>query len=143
MDICQHQISYKTRRTALAAALVILLAGCPGCLRLREPAPVWPVEAALAPRPAPAGETRHHLALSLSVAALALSTLGWSWARRRRLAREDLQARRTGRAVALDREDLALIRTARDALAFLVRKQLARFRVVSLADYRRRRGPPG
>lgn len=140
MDICQHQISYKIRRAALTAALVCLLAGCPGCLHQREPAPRWPKEAVLAPPPSPAAEPGHHLALSLAVAGLTLTSLGVGYARRRRLAREGLGV---GRTLALDREDLALIRTARDALAFLVRKQMARLRVVSLAEFRRRRSPPG
>lgn len=143
MDICQHQISYIFQRAALAAALICLLAGCPGCLHPREPAPRWPKEAVLAPPPSPAAEPGHHLALSLAVAVLALTSLGVSYARRRRLAREGMTCGRSGRTLALDREDLALIRTARDALAFLLRKQMARLRVVSLAEFRRRRSPPG
>jgi hypothetical protein len=37
----------------------------------------------------------------------------------------------------VDREDLALLRTARDALSLLVNKQLRRFRVAVLGGLRR------
>ncbi|MFH1057815.1 MAG: hypothetical protein V1797_03920 [Pseudomonadota bacterium] len=142
MDICQHRFSYIRHRAGLAALGLALLAGCTGCLHLREPASAWPLETALAPRPAPPRGGRGHLALTLLAAVMTLTALGWGIARRRRLRREAGLAGQPGRAAALDREDLALIRTARDALAFLVRKQLARFRVISLADFRLR-DPPG
>lgn len=143
MDICQYRLRYNFLRSVGLALAALLLAALAGCVHLREHTAQWPSEPSLSQRHAPAVEPAHHLALSLAVAALALVSLGWSWARRRRLARQSLAAAGQGRAASLDREDLALIRTARDALSFLVRKQLARFKVVALADFRRRRGGAG
>lgn len=118
-----------------------MLIACPGCLHLREPAPPWPLETALAARPAAVKSGRGHLILTVVAAVVGLIALGWTGARRRRLRREAGLAGEPGRGAALDREDLALLRTARDALAFLVRKQLARFRVITLADFRLRDPP--
>ncbi|MBI5522912.1 MAG: hypothetical protein HY910_09800 [Desulfarculus sp.] len=47
--------------------------------------------------------------------------------------------RQAGQGVPLDREDLALLRTARDAIGFLAHKKLNGLKVVSLALHRRRR----
>ncbi len=45
-----------------------------------------------------------------------------------------------GGAAHLDREDVALLRTAREALVFLLRKRLRQRKVVGLAWFRGRRG---
>lgn len=72
-------------------------------------------------------------------AGLGLVLLGVAWVGRRwwRLRREG------GRAQPLDREDLALVRTARDALLYLLGKRFTRLGVVWLADFQRRRGTRG
>ncbi|MCA1906508.1 MAG: hypothetical protein LDL11_07965 [Desulfarculus sp.] len=65
---------------------------------------------------------------------LALAGIGLAGRRWLRLRRQGAPAR------ALDREDLALIRTARDALIYLLRKRFRWLGVAILADHRRWRG---
>lgn len=65
---------------------------------------------------------------------LALVGIGLAGRRWLRLRREGALSQ------ALDREDLALIRTSRDALAYLLRKRFARLRVAIPPDQRRWRG---
>ena len=78
------------------------------------------------------GLARGLAGLGLALAGIALAGRRW------------LRLRREGdQAEAVDREDLALIRTARDALVYLLRKRFARLKVVSLADFQSRRGPRG
>jgi hypothetical protein len=45
-----------------------------------------------------------------------------------------------GQGAVVDREDLALLRTARQAMGFLLSKRLKQFKVVALADWLRGRG---
>lgn len=98
-----------------------LLAGGPlaGCAVLRLPPPreLWP----LAPPPSVQHPSALGLYLSLGLLFLLLMLVGF-WARR--------AWRRAGEGLPLDREDQALLRTARDALVFLIKRRLKRARLV-------------
>jgi hypothetical protein len=122
------------RRLAVLVSLSLLGAACGGCLHIHENTPInlaglgW---AALAAPPAADPSPAWLLAWPLSLA-LALAYAGRRLMRARRAA-----ARRIARGGSLDREDLALARTARDALSLLVRRQMRRWGVVLLEEFRR------
>ncbi len=113
--ICQPDRSRRRWHQALLAWLPVLWVFSPGCVLLISPPPAPP--AAIAP-PAPWVQASGGGGVWLAAALLGL---GMAWCLGRRLAR----ARREG-AGPLDREDLALLRTARDALRFLLRKRSRR-----------------
>jgi hypothetical protein len=141
MDISQHHFGHKSRlRAGWLGGLVLtwaLLA--PGCLHLNEydrlkfnlGAPAGPPP----PAATPAGGAGWGRAVAgPGLALLGIALAGWRW---RRLRRQGAQAQ------PVDREDLALIRTARDALVYLLRKRFTRLGVVALADFQRRRKARG
>jgi hypothetical protein len=101
-------------RTTLALSLCV--AAGAGCLQLAQqpPPPTW--ELALS-RPAPAGASFPAPAVLGAAGALLLAWLVWRRARSRGAA-----AFRPA-----DREDLALLRTAKDALAILVSRRVGRW----------------
>jgi hypothetical protein len=136
--ICQRAIIALKRhcrwRAAGLALLALLGLACGGCLHIHENTAInisglgW---AALgAPPPADASPP-WLLAGPLSLA-LALAYAGRRLLRARRAAEQ-----RIARGRPLEREDLALARTARDALALLVRRQMRRWGVVMLEELRR------
>ncbi len=95
------------RRLPPVAALFLT-----GCLQLSDRLPPpWPGEA---PAGFPAAPAEAGSAWPLLLGCLALAGLAVAWRRLRREGSERL---------GLDREDLALLRTARDALAILLRKK--------------------
>jgi hypothetical protein len=100
-------------RTTLSLSLCV--AAGAGCLQLAQqpPPPTW--ELALS-RPAPAGASFPAPAVLAAAGALLVAWLAWRRAR--------------GRAAPprpADREDLALLRTAKDALAILVSRRVGRW----------------
>lgn len=116
--------------------LVVLLTHSQGCLHLSEPLEKanWLERSLAVPAPSAlhASDSRR---VGLAAAVLALAVLAYACWRWRRAWRE------AGQDPNLDREDLALLRTARDAVGFLAHKQMRRFKVVSLALHRQRRVP--
>lgn len=109
-----------------------------GCLHLAGPQPRAAREGPFRESLSGGGPAREegHLAWWLATALPLGLGLGWRvWARRRR--RTPASPARRPQAALLDREDLALLRTARDALGFFMRKHLGRMRVVSMAAWRR------
>lgn len=117
---------------ALLAALPPLLLGC---LHLREPL-ARPSGLDLPPLAVPALGRGLPATTSplwgLGAGALILGGLGYGWRRWRQAWHQ------AGAGTPLDREDLALLRTARDALGFLAQKKMSGLKVVSLALHRRR-----
>ncbi|MBI4798625.1 MAG: hypothetical protein HY794_07815 [Desulfarculus sp.] len=117
---------------ALLAALVPLLLGC---LHLREPLE-RPNGLDLPPLVSPGlGRGLPGTASplwGLGAGALVLGGVGYGLRRWRRAWRQ------AGQGVPLDREDLALLRTAWDALGFLANKKMSGLKVVSLALHRQR-----
>jgi cytochrome b561 len=105
----------------LAGIAALLAAGAfmSGCLvlRLSPPQQIWPPPPPPAQDPASLG-----LHLSLVLLTLLLLLAGF-WARR--------AWRRAGEGLPLDREDQALLRTARDALVYLIKRRLKRVRLVA------------
>lgn len=118
----------------MAVLLVALGAGGGGCLHIHENTPInvaglgWN---ALAAPTSPEPSRAWRLAWPSSLA-LALAYAGRRLLRARREA-----ARRVARGSLLEREDLALARTARDALALLARRQMRRWGVTLLEEVRR------
>jgi hypothetical protein len=138
--ICQRAIialkrHCKWRVTGLALLLCLEMA-CGGCLHIHENTPInlsalgW---AALGAPPPAEASPPWLLAWPLSLA-LALAYAGRRLLRARRAAEQ-----RIARGEPLEREDLALARTARDALTLLVRRQMRRWGVVVLEEFRRGR----
>ncbi len=119
----------------MAAPGLLMLPSLLGCLALREP---LERPSSLNPHPPGPGPgqitTEVRRIFNAGAWLLTLGGLAYGLGRARRAWRE------AGKATPLDREDLALLRTARDALSFLVRKQASRLKVVSLALRRQRRG---
>lgn len=116
MVICQV-IFNPFKKFACLSCLAALLGAAPGCLALRSrPAPAWP------PPPPPPPTDGATLGLYLALALLLLLLVGVGLAVGRAL-------RRSGGLAPLDREDAALLRTARDALAYLVRRRARRLRL--------------
>ncbi|MFH1035270.1 MAG: hypothetical protein V1806_12245 [Pseudomonadota bacterium] len=115
---------------------LILLPSLPSCLHLRETLerPVSLDLPLAGPGPEQITAEANRIS-SVGVWLLTLGGLAYGLGRWRRAWRE------AGKATPLDREDLALLRTARDALSYLARKQAGRLRVVSLALRRGRRKP--
>lgn len=105
---------------ALVAASCLL----PACVlvRMAPPAPLWP------PPPPPPGRDAATLGLYLVLALLLLLLVGVGLAARRAW-------RRGGDRLPLDREDQALLRTARDALVYLIKRRMKRLRVVALGKH--------
>lgn len=90
-----------------------------GCLvlRLNPPQPVWP------PAPPPPSQDAATLGLYLIlVLLLVLLVLAGLAARR--------AWRQAGESLPLDQEDQALLRTARDALVFVIKRRMRRARLV-------------
>jgi hypothetical protein len=119
MDICQANSKFRNQARRLAALLTTALAALPGCLvvRVATPAPAWPP---VTPPP-PSESNAWGLYLLLGLAGLVLLGLGLAvWRARQR--RED--------CLPLDREDQALLRTARDALGYLIKRRMRRLRLV-------------
>ena len=118
MDICQSFFIYLKRNLSRAALCVLLALGGPGCVALRLPAPsAWP------PAPPPPARDPQTLGLYLLLGFL-LVLFVWVGL----LARRAWQ--RGHGASPLDREEAALLRTARDALAYLAQRRLSRLRLV-------------
>jgi hypothetical protein len=119
MVICQAISKFQNKAGRLAAPLTACFAALPGCVvvRLAEPPPAWPP----APPP-PAGESfSWGLYLLLGLAGLLVLGLGLAiWRARER--RED--------CLPLDLEDQALLRTARAALGYLIKRRMKRLRLV-------------
>lgn len=127
---------YKLLFWIIAVVCLILFCALPGCLHLREPLE-RPGSLDL-PQAGPSSEqitTDGPRIFKMGVWLLTLGGLAYGLERWRRAWRQ------AGQGAPLDREDLALLRTARDALSFLVRKQAGRLKVLSLALRRRRRRP--
>lgn len=130
----KRQLKWRVAGLALLAALG---AASAGCLHVHESPPInfaglgW--NALAAPPPPVEPSPSWLLAWPLSLA-LALAYAGRRLLRARRAA-----ARRITQGRGLDREDLALARTARDALSLLVRRQMRRWGVVVLEEFRGRR----
>jgi len=117
MGICQEIFIHLRSLTAKITAITLLTAPLSGCVLHRAAPPAaWPQH------PPPPDEP-HALGLYLILGVL-LILFGWVGMRARRA-----RLRRAG-LTALDREEAALLRTARDALGFLVRRRLARLRPV-------------
>ncbi len=140
MVISQHHVSYKNRfqvwaLVGLVLAWALLTAGC---LQLNDYDRLK-FNLGFPPGPPPPAASAGGAGLASKLAGLGLVLTGVALAGRRwrRLHREGAQAE------AVDREDLALLRTARDALLYLLRKRFTKLRVVSLADFQRRRGARG
>jgi hypothetical protein len=141
MDICQANfMHHKTHKSLLwvmaLGCLILLLCALSGCLHLREPLE-RPASLDL-PQTGPGAEqitTEGQRIFKIGAWLLTLGVLAYGLERWRRAWRE------AGQGTPLDREDLALLRTARDALSFLVRKQTSRLKVLSLALHRQRRRP--
>lgn len=117
--------------TILAFLAFCVLAGACGCaLHAEAPPPLPRAHQAQAAHPDRGG----HVSGVVLVAVVGGSLL----AAARLLGRG---RRHAGGAAALrlDREDVALLRTARDALGYLVRRRMARHNVVPLEQWRRRR----
>lgn len=119
-------------RLAGLALLALLGTASGGCLHIHENTPInlaslgW--TALGAPPPAEACPSW----LLAGPLTLALAYAGRRLLRARRSA-----AQRIAQGRNLDREDLALARTARDALSLLVRRQMRRWGVVLLEEFRR------
>ncbi|MBU1275216.1 MAG: hypothetical protein KJ720_07545 [Proteobacteria bacterium] len=92
------------------------LAGCV-VLRLPQPNEIWPPPSP--PPPQDPGVLGLYLTLALLL--LLLILVGF-WARR--------AWRQAGEGMPLDSEDQALLRTARDALVFVIKRRLKRARLV-------------
>ena len=124
----------------LALLLALLLAGPVGCLHqaeLLERSLAGPmVESSSGP--SPHGPSRPVNPLPVLACILGLGGVGLLLRRCRRGSRRAGQE--DGEPSGLDREDLALLRTARDALTLLVQKQFRRLRVVWLEQPRPGRG---
>ncbi len=118
MSICQYRIYYRKIIISLALLLPALGALLGGCvvLRLPPPIPVWP------PPPPPPPQNPRALGLYLLLGLLLLLLL-WVGLRARRAWRQ------AGEELPLDREDQALLRTARDALVFFIKRRLKRLRL--------------
>lgn len=124
-------------RLPALALMALLAASCPGCVHIYENTGFRLAGLAASghlPPPAREEAPAWLLAWPLS-AALALAYAGRRLRRARRAAAVRLEKGRP-----LDRQDLALARTARDALTFLARRQASRWRVALLDEFRRRRG---
>lgn len=119
MDISQAGNTILKNILAGIAALLAAGAFMSGCLvlRLSPPQQIWPPPPPPAQDPASLG-----LHLSLVLLTLLLLLAGF-WARR--------AWRRAGEGLPLDREDQALLRTARDALVYLIKRRLKRVRLVA------------
>ncbi len=129
-----HLKGHYLRRWILPFLLACLLPGLGGCIHLHEISPVYLQSlswSGLSPPPAPATAAFGPGACLLSLA-LALAYAGARFWRARRAA-----ALRLEKGEALEREDLALARTARDALTPLVKRHSRRWRVVVLEEFRR------
>jgi hypothetical protein len=98
-------------------ALILLAALCAGagCLHLapQPPPAAWGLGLT---RPAPAGAGAVGPAAAAAAVLLAAAWVGWRWLRPRGAA-----------ARPPDREDLALLRTAKDALAMLISRRVGRW----------------
>lgn len=124
------------RRLPLLCRLALLLLGCPawaGCLHLRAE-PRLAVAVSLPASGLPAQESGWAW-VGVVALLVGLGGVGWLWWRRHR--------REVGESWGWDREDLALLRTARDALALLVRRHLVRAAAESLRRLRRVAGGGG
>lgn len=119
MSISQHKLKFLKKKAALAAAGLASGALCPGCMvvRLSPPQPVWP------PAPPPPSQDAATLGLYLILVLLLVLFVLVGLAARRAW-------RQAGEGVPLDREDQALLRTARDALVFVIKRRLKRARLV-------------
>ena len=141
MIICQALFyglrRHRGRPWAVLALVMVLAPATQGCLYLREPPPRPGLSGALVARPAgPTAKPSPVLGFGAVLAwGLSLGGLGglWLWTRR--------AWRLASRARGLDREDLALLRTARDALSLLAAKQASRFKALCLRGPPRAQGP--
>ncbi len=100
-----------------------------GCVTLRSPAPgAW----GFSPPSPPLPNQSLGSSLSLALVFLVLLGMGLGMARRAR--------RRAGEGRPWDREESALLRTARDALRYLVKRRMRRMGLVSRGEpFSRRR----
>lgn len=140
MVISQYHVSYRKHFPVWALGGLVLAWAllAAGCLHLNEYDRLK-FNLGVMPGPPPPMVSACDVGLVPKMAGLGLvftgiTLAGWRW---RRLRREG------ARAEAMDREDLALLRTARDAMVYLLRKRFTQLRVVSLADFQRRRGRGG
>ena len=118
MNISQYKLKYLKKIIDLTALGLVLGGFLPGCLvlRLSPPQPVWP------PPPPPLSQDGGALGLYLIlVLLLVLLVLAGLAARR--------AWRQAGEGLPLDGEDQALLRTARDALVFVIKRRMKRARV--------------
>ena len=131
-----HIIPFRLTPALALVLLAALLASLGGCLHLRESLerPISLDLPGIGPAAKPLTDSAHRVLL-VGAWLLTLGGLVYGLGRMHRAWRE------AGRGMPLDREDMALLRTARDAIGFLVRKQMGRLKAVSLAGYRRRQGP--
>ena len=119
MSISQYKSKYLKKIMALMALSLVLGGFSPGCLvlRLSPPQPVWP------PPSPPPSQDGGALGLYLILVLLLLLFLLVGLAARRAW-------RQAGEGLPLDGEDQALLRTARDALVFVIKRRMKRARLV-------------
>jgi|GEM_PF-1858717 len=119
MSISQYKSKSLKNKAALTAAGLASGGFFSGCLvlRLSPPQPVWP------PAPPPPSQDAATLGLYLILVLLLVLFLlaglaaRWAW-------------RQAGEGLPLDQEDQALLRTARDALVFVIKRRMKRARLV-------------
>lgn len=118
MNISQHKLNYLKKIVRFLAACLVSGGALPGCivLRLSPPQPVWP------PAPPPSQDAAT-LGLYLILVLLLLLLVLVGLAARRAW-------RQAGEVLPLDGEDQALLRTARDALVFVIKRRMKRARLV-------------